>query len=124
MGVQPVEEAFVLTPLLDVLQPHAPGQDVVGDVEHVIALMVGQVDLEQLQVAINLLHQPQAPHQQMNGSDAAAVDGRGAAARFVAKVAPLEHGPGPLRPVPGCQAALDSTLAVAQCSCVFLTHSK
>ena len=59
--------------MLDVLQAGAPGDDVVGDVEDVIGLMVGQVPLEELQFLIDVLDEADAIHQTVNGADASDV---------------------------------------------------
>ena len=43
------------------------GQDIVGDVQDMVTFVIGQMDLEQVQVRVNLLHQAQALGEGMNG---------------------------------------------------------
>jgi len=55
-GAESVEEDGIIAAQLNVLQAVAIAQGVVGDVEHMIGLMVGQVNLEQVQPPINGLN--------------------------------------------------------------------
>ena len=58
LGAQGVEEDLVVAAQLDVLQPDAVAQRVVGQVQHVVRLVVGQMDLQQVQAAVDGLDQP------------------------------------------------------------------
>src|SRR5438046_10305731 len=52
-GAQGIEEHLVVAAQLDVLQTGAVAQGVVGEVEDVIRLVKGQVDLEQAQPVVD-----------------------------------------------------------------------
>jgi hypothetical protein len=54
-----------------VLQALSTSQEVVGDVQDVIALVVRQVPLEQVEVPVDALDQPQLPGQEVDGPDPA-----------------------------------------------------
>jgi hypothetical protein len=45
---QPLQEVLVLTAQFDVLQAHPASQNVIGEVQDVVALVIGQMDLEQV----------------------------------------------------------------------------
>ena len=56
---------------LDVLQPGPAAGHVVGQVQHVVGLVIRQVHLQQLQVGVDRLGQPEPGHQPMHGGDPA-----------------------------------------------------
>ncbi len=89
-----------------------------------IALVVGQVHFEQLQVLIQILDQSQALHHQMHRSNPAAVHPLGSLSHLILNVAGLEHRPRLILPVLGLQAALNSVLAVTEDFGVASIHSK
>ena len=64
----------------------ASGQQVVGDVEHVVAVVVGQVDLQQAEVAVDGLVKSELADQQVHGPDAAGGRGPRAIGDFVMDV--------------------------------------
>ena len=70
-SAQGVEVRFVVTKQFQVFQASSPGQQVVGDVQHVVGLVVGQMDLEQFQVTVDRLIEPELTDQQVDSSDAA-----------------------------------------------------
>jgi hypothetical protein len=51
-----------------VFQTGSSGQQVVGDVQHVVGLVVGEMDLQQVKIAVDCLIEFQFPYQQMYGS--------------------------------------------------------
>lgn len=53
-----VEEADVVPAKVEVLEGTPPGKGVVGDVQHVIGLMVSLMELQQLERAVELHRQP------------------------------------------------------------------
>src|SRR5262249_40817835 len=55
LGAEGVEEDSVVAAQLDVLQTVAVAQGVVGDVEHVIGLVVRQMDLEHMQASVDVV---------------------------------------------------------------------
>jgi hypothetical protein len=59
------------------LQPAAAGQQVVGDIQDVVALVIGQVPLEQVEAPVDVIDQAELPGQEMDGPDASGCDGPG-----------------------------------------------
>jgi hypothetical protein len=99
---------------LNVVQPFAAAQDVVGQVEHVVRLVVGQVDLQQLQALVDGFGQPQLGGQPVDGSNAAEAHGVGVRSDLVVDRARGEHGPGLGLPVSGLGVATGN-LTLALC---------
>ena len=89
-----------------------------------ITFVVGQVDLEQLQAPVQILHQAQPLHQQMHRTDAPAVDALHARCHLVMNVPGFKHRPRLVFPVLGSQSAFDSLLAVPENLGVVSFHSK
>lgn len=58
VGAQGVEEDDVVAPQFDVVEAGAIAEGVVGEVQDVVALVVGQVDLEQVEPLVDGLRQP------------------------------------------------------------------
>jgi hypothetical protein len=52
-GTQRVEISFVVAKQLHMIQARAPGQNVVGDVQNVIALVIRKMDLEHMNMGID-----------------------------------------------------------------------
>ncbi len=119
-----VEEGLVVAAQLDVLQTGTFAQGVVGNVEDVIGLVVGQMDLEQNQPAVNGLGKPEPLREGMNGTDAAVGDAAIALADLVMDVAGGEHRPLAAFEVELVEASLDSALASVQLSAYLDFHSK
>ena len=71
LGPQPVEEDPVAAARLDVLQALPAAQRVVGDVQHVVGLVVGLVQLQQLQRRVDLAGQPDLADQLRDQADTA-----------------------------------------------------
>ena len=63
MRAQGVEEDFVLAAQFHVLQAGAVAQSVVSEVEHMIGLVVRQVDFQQLQPPVDGVDQADLPGQ-------------------------------------------------------------
>jgi hypothetical protein len=66
-----VEVDLVVATDFEVLQSLPPGQEVVGDIQDVVALEVRQVPLEQVEVPVDVLDQSQLPGQEVDRPDAA-----------------------------------------------------
>ena len=115
---------FVLPSLFDVFQAHPPSQDIVSDVEHMIALVVGQMYLQELEMFIDVFDQSQALHHQMHGSDSPAVDRLDSLGHLVVNVTGFEHRTGLLFPMFCRQSSLDSMLAIPENLRVVSFHSK
>jgi hypothetical protein len=62
-----------------------------GEVNYVIAFVIRQMDLEQVQIIVDLLHQAQALGQRMNGTQPATTDCARALGDLIVKVAALEY---------------------------------
>ena len=58
LGARPVEEGLIIAPQFDILQPHSVEQRVVGQIQHMVALMIRKVLLKQMQPGVDLLPQP------------------------------------------------------------------
>jgi len=108
---QRVEVGLVVAQQFQVLDARAAGQHVVGQVQHVVALVVGQVPLEQPDALVDGLRQPDATRQQVDGADPAAADDARAAGHLVADVAGREHRARLVLPAPHAQPLLNSRLA-------------
>ena len=77
VGAQGVEEDVVVASQFDVFEAGAVAQGVVGEVEDVIALVIGEVELEQVESLVDGLDEAELADQQLDGADAAAGDGPG-----------------------------------------------
>ena len=106
------------------MQAGAVAQGVVGEVEDVIRLVVGQVDLEQVQPAVDGLGQAQLAHQEVDGADTAVADAPATVADFVVDVAGGEHGLGAAAQVVFVQTFLDAALAAGELLAYSGVHSK
>ena len=89
-----------------------------------VALVIRQMDLEQLQMLIDVSHQTQALHHQVHRADPTAVHRGDAPGHFIMEVTRLEHRASLVFPVFGLEPALDSLLAVAEDFAVASIHSK
>ena len=76
--------------------------------------MIGQLHLQQVKMAVDVLHQAQSLHHQVHGSHPAAVHRRRPLRHLGVDVAGLEHRAGLVFPVLGLETTFDSLLAVAQ----------
>ncbi len=88
-----VEIHFVVAPQLDVLQARAIAQRVVGQVQHVVALVIRQVNLQQLQAAVDRLGQTELADQQRHRAQAAIDHAARPLGQFVLDVAAGQHRP-------------------------------
>ena len=89
-----------------------------------IGFVVGQMDLEQVQAAVDGVDQAEPAGQGMDGADAAAGDAAGALGDLVVDVAGGQHGLGAAAQVLLVQAPFDPALAVGQFSSYARFHSK
>lgn len=74
IGPERVEEGFVVASELDVLEAGAAQQRVVGDAEHMIGLVIGQMEFQHVQVFVDRLGQADVLDERMNEADAAATN--------------------------------------------------
>ena len=121
---QSIQEHFILPAQFNIFQPLPSCYDIVGDVQHMVALVVRQVDFEQLQVPIQILHQPQTLHHQMYRSNPTAVHSLRSLRHLIDNVTGFEHRTGLIVPVLGFEPTLDSVLAIAEDPWVVSIHSK
>jgi hypothetical protein len=76
---QGIQVDLVVASDLDVLQVTAAGQEVVGDVRDVVALVIRQVQLQEVEALVDVVDQSGPLGQEVNGPDAAGSDGPRAA---------------------------------------------
>ncbi len=85
-----VEIVHVVAAQFDVLQAGSVAQGVVGEVEHVVGFVIGQVKLEQMQPLVDGVDQSDPPGQQVDSPNAAARDAADAIGHLVMDVARAE----------------------------------
>ena len=125
LGAQPIEEGLIIAPQFDILQPHSVEQRVVGQIQHMIALMIRKVLLKQMQPGVDLLPQPEFVDHQMDRADAPAVNRPGFLGHLIMDIAGLHDRLGLIAPATlGVQATLNSALAIAQDLRIASLHSK
>ena len=71
LGAQGVEIDLVVASQFEVLDAVAAGQDVEGDVEDVVGFVIGEMALEEMEVAVDVADQADPAGQQEHGADAA-----------------------------------------------------
>ena len=95
-GPQGVEVDLIVAPQLEVLDAAAAGEEIEGDVQDVVGFVVGQVPLEEVEVAVDLLDQPDLLSQEEEGADAAGTEAAAATGVFVVDIGGGHHGYRPL----------------------------
>src|SRR5262249_8078238 len=91
LGTQGIEVVLVAAEQFEILEVLAAGQEVVGEVEDVVGLEVGQVAFEQVQAAVDGLGQAQALHQELAGAPTGGVQTPALGGEFVVDVAVAEQ---------------------------------
>ena len=86
-------------------------QDVIGDVQHVIRLVVRQMAFEQVQLLINRRRQTRLLGQPVHGPQTAVGESPGALGHLIMNIGRAEHGPVLRFPLSRLQSSLDSLLA-------------
>ena len=86
VGAEGVEEDDVVASQFDVVEAGAVAQGVVGEVQDVVALVVGEVVLEQVESLVDGLGQAELADEELDGADAAAGDGPGLGGGLVVDV--------------------------------------
>jgi hypothetical protein len=109
-----VEEVLVLAAQFDVLKAGAVAKGVVGDVEDVVGFVVGQVNDQEVELAVNGVDEAELSCQGMDGADAAVSDAADAAGGLIVNVGGSEHGSGTAAEAGGVETSLDAALAVVQ----------
>jgi hypothetical protein len=124
LGAQGVEEDLIGAAEFEVLQAGAVGQGVVGEGQDVVGLVVGQVELEQVQATVDGLDEADLACQGVQGPNAAAAEAAGAVGDLVVDGAGGEHGLSAVRDVGLVQAAFNAALAVGQLLAYLAFHSE
>ena len=114
-GPEGVEVDLVVAADLEVLRPSATGQEVVGDVQDVVALVVGQMSLQEVELLARCPRiRPSFLARRWMGADAARRDAPDLLGDLVVDVGGGDHRLGPLDAGPVLDAAGDPPLASAQ----------
>lgn len=88
-----VEVRLVIAEQFEMFQACPTGQQVVSDVEHVIGIVVGQMDFQHPQMLVDQLVESQPPHQQVHSPDSAVGRGPCAIGDFIMDVRGGHDGP-------------------------------
>src|SRR5260370_283516 len=123
-GAEGIEKDLVVAPQFQVLQASAVAQGVIRQVEHVIGLVVRQMDFQHVQTLVDGVDQADAPRQQVDGADAAMGDAVDPVADVIVNIPGGEHGLLVAADVRLVQATVNAALAVGQFSPYDLVHSK
>src|SRR6266566_2723544 len=121
---QGVEIDLVGAQEFQMFQARAAGQCIVGDVEHMIRLVVGHVELQQLHAPVDRLVQTQRFDQAMDQSDSAGGNGPTSLGQLVANVTRGEHRAIAALIIMLIQPPLDPPLASRQSLSYRSVHSK
>src|SRR5512135_8134 len=124
LGAQGIEVALVIASPFEMLELVSPGQDVEGDVQDVIGLMVRQVPFEELKLLVDRGDQPGPTGQQEHGTNTAAGQPPDPISQFILDIAGGDHGRFALRPGTIFDAAENSSLALTQFVQDIGIHSK
>src|SRR5262249_20939100 len=94
VGAQGVEEDLVVASQLNIVEAGPVAQRVVGEVQDMVGLMVGQVELEQVEPLVDGLSEAEVPHEPLDGGGGAAGDRPGLVGDLVVDVGGGEDGVG------------------------------
>jgi len=110
--------------VFEVFEALPAGPDVIGQVQHMITLMIRQRHLQERETVIQIFDQTDPLGQQMNGAQAAAGHGFGAPGHLIVHIAGAKHGSRLVLPIARSQPVRDWALAVAEDLRVISLHSK
>jgi hypothetical protein len=113
-GTEGVEEVAVVATQLDVLQAGALAEGVVDEVENVIGLVLGQMNLEQVELSVDGVEESQVAGEGMDGCEAAVGDSVGAVADLVVDVRGGEQRVGAIAALGRVEAAVNLVLGASQ----------
>ncbi len=119
-----IEVNLVGAAQFEMFEARPAGQQVVGDVQHVIRLVVRQVELQQVQAVVDRRGQSQLLHHQMQRSEAAGRDGPRAVGDLIVDVRGRQHRPFGAGVVVLVQTKFDAALAVCELLSYLSVHSK
>jgi hypothetical protein len=100
LGTKGVHVGGVVAQPFDILEPGAAAGHVVGQVQHVVGLVVGKVHLQQLQILVDPIDQAQPGDQPMHRGDPPETGGVDVGADLVAHRTRVQHRPRLRRPAP------------------------
>jgi hypothetical protein len=123
-GAQGIEQGLIVAEQLQVLQASAAAQGQVSQGQHVVRFVIGEVDFQDLQAAVDGLDQAQVADQSVHGPEAADGDATAAFRNLVVDVASGSHGLRAAAQVRSVQTAFDTALAVGQFPSYDRFHSK
>jgi hypothetical protein len=92
LGSQRIEVDLIVAPPFEVLDPPAAGEEIEGDVEHMVGFVVGEMLLEQMEGAVDLPVELDLPGQEKDGADAASTESAGATGLFIVDIGGGHHG--------------------------------
>jgi hypothetical protein len=121
---QGVQKHLVVAAQFDVFQPHARAHRIVGQVQHVIRLVIGQMDLQHLHAAVDRLDQAALAGQFVNRADAPHAHAADLLRDFLADVLRREHRLGIPAATLAVQPLLDPLLGGGQLFGYRGIHSK
>ena len=96
LGPQRIEVDLVVAAQFEVFDAAAAGEEIEGDVQDMVGFVVGQMALEQVKVAVDILDEFDPLSQQEEGADAAGTEPADAIGMFVVDVGRGHHGSRPL----------------------------
>ena len=124
LGRKTVGVAGIVPQPVDVFQARAASHHVVGDVEDVVGFKVRHVRLQQRDVLIDRVVQPQPRHQGVHGADASKANRPAPPGHLVVQVAGLKHRLGLVAVVLALEPRRQFSLASGQDGVVCFLHSK
>jgi hypothetical protein len=75
-----------------VFDPLTAGEGVEGNVQDMVRLVIGEMDLEQVKIGVDVVNQAGATRQEEHGADAARAEALDAIAQFIVNIARGHHG--------------------------------
>jgi hypothetical protein len=124
LGPERVEIDFILATQFEVLQTRAIAQRVVGQIKHVIGLVVRQMDFEQMQLLIDCVDETDASSQQMKSADTAMGQTAATVGDLILNVGGSEHRLVQIAQSFLVEPAFHSVLAIGELSVYLGVHSK
>ena len=121
---QSVKIGLVVSQQFEVLQASAAGQQIVGHVEHMVRLVVGQMYFEQLNIPVDRIDQTDLASHLVNSANTSGADGLCPLCDFIMYIACREHRLLASAIVGFIQPLLDSSLASPHLFLYLGTHSK
>jgi hypothetical protein len=92
LGAQGVEIDLVVASQFEMFDVGAPSEDVEGDVEDVVGLVIGEVAFEEVKVAVDVTDQAGPARDQEHGAETTGTEAVDAAGEFVVDVGSSHHG--------------------------------